>query len=335
MTSQSKKTAVLLINLGSPDEPTAASLKRYLKEFLSDRRVVDLNPIFWKTLLNLVIIPRRSPRSAERYRKVWTKDGAPLKIYTDRIARLLQERLDESGCNAKVAVGMRYGQPSQITVFKDLHEKEGFDRIIVLPLYPQYASSTTASVSDALATALSRMRSHPEVRFIRDYHTHPLYIRALANSIKAHWSQHGELGEKGKLILSFHGMPIRYCDDGDPYPKQVKETAGLLIQQLGIEPEQVLLSYQSRFGKEEWLKPYTTDVIKDLARRGVERIDVVCPGFHTDCLETLEEIGIDLKNDWINAGGKEFHYIPCINDSEDSLALVEDLVRAEISTETE
>ena len=330
MTEKSPKTAVLLINLGSPDEPTASALKPYLREFLSDRRVVDLNPIFWQTLLNLVILPRRSPKSAARYVQVWMKEGAPLKVYTDRIADKLRQRLQQKAVDADVFVGMRYGNPSQVEVFKTIHNEHGFDRVLVLPLYPQYSYSTTASVFDAVSKAMQQMKSHPKVRFIRDYHTHPLYIKALADQIRDQWAKVGPLGKKGRLMLSFHGMPVRYCEEGDPYPKQVRETTDLLIQELGVDPSKVVLSYQSRFGKEEWLKPYSDETTRHLAREGVERLDVICPGFHTDCLETIEEIGLELKETWLKAGGKVFHYIPCLNDSEASVSLVEKIVEEEL-----
>jgi ferrochelatase len=330
MTEKSPKTAVLLINLGSPDEPTASALKHYLREFLSDRRVVDLNPIFWQTLLNLVILPRRSPKSAARYAQVWMKEGAPLKVYTDRIADKLRQRLQEKAVDADVFVGMRYGNPSQVEVFKAIHNEHGFDRVLFLPLYPQYSSSTTASVSDAVSKAMQQMKSHPKVRFIRDYHTHPLYIKALADQIREHWAKVGPLGEKDRLMLSFHGMPVRYCREGDPYPKQVRATADLLIKELGADPTKVVLSYQSRFGKEEWLKPYSDDTVRELVGEGIERLDVICPGFHTDCLETIEEIGLELKETWQKAGGQSFHYIPCLNDSEASVSLVESIVEDEL-----
>ena len=309
MTEKSPKTAVLLINLGSPDEPTASALKPYLREFLSDRRVVDLNPIFWQTLLNLVILPRRSPKSAARYAQVWMKEGAPLKVYTDRIADKLRQRLQEKAVDADVFVGMRYGNPSQVEVFKAIHNEHGFD---------------------AVSKAMQQMKSHPKVRFIRDYHTHPLYIKALADQIREHWAKVGPLGEKDRLMLSFHGMPVRYCREGDPYPKQVRATADLLIKELGADPTKVVLSYQSRFGKEEWLKPYSDDTVRELVGEGIERLDVICPGFHTDCLETIEEIGLELKETWQKAGGQSFHYIPCLNDSEASVSLVESIVEDEL-----
>ena len=335
MTEKSPKTAVLLVNLGTPEAATASALKPYLKEFLSDRRVVDLNPFLWKTLLNLVILPFRGPQSAQRYAQIWMKEGSPLKVYTDRIARKLRERLKASaGPDIKVAVGMRYGKPSQVEVLKSLH-LAGYDHILVLPLYPQYSSSTTASVMDAVSKALSEMRSQPKFFFVRDYHDHPLYIRALAESIRAHWKKHGELGERGRLVLSFHGIPERYRDEGDPYPKQAEETAHLLIQELGVEPNQVVFAYQSRFGKEEWVKPYTASAVAALARDGIDRIDVVCPGFHTDCLETLEEIGLELQEEFKGAGGSEFHYIPCLNDSSSSVDLLESIVRENLRSFSE
>ena len=177
---------------------------------------------------------------------------------------------------------------------------------------------------------MQQMKSHPKVRFIRDYHTHLLYIKALADQIRDQWAKVGPLGKKGRLMLSFHGMPVRYCEEGDPYPKQVRETTDLLIQELGVDPSKVVLSYQSRFGKEEWLKPYSDETARHLAREGVERLDVICPGFHTDCLETIEEIGLELKETWLKAGGKVFHYIPCLNDSEASVSLVEKIVEEEL-----
>lgn len=334
MAKKSTKTAVLLINLGTPEAATAAALKPYLREFLSDRRVVDLNPLFWKTLLNLVILPFRSPRSAKRYAQVWMKEGSPLKVHTERLAERLSSTLEAEGNDIKVAIGMRYGQPSQVDVFKELH-KEGYDQILVFPLYPQYSSSTTASVMDAVSTALSDMRSHPKFIFVRDYHDHPLYIRALAQSIRSHWKTHGELGEKGRLVLSFHGIPERYRDEGDIYPRQAEETARLLIQELSIDPQKVVFAYQSRFGKEEWVKPYTADTVASLGKSGIERIDVLCPCFHTDCLETLEEIGLELRDTFKNSGGRDFHYIPCLNESDDSLALVEAVVKENLKNFSE
>ena len=304
MTEKSPKNAVLLINLGSPDEPTASALKPYLREFLSDRRVVDLNPIFWLTLLNLVILPRRSPKSAARYAQVWMKEGAPLKVYTDRIADKLRQRLQEKAIDADVFVGMRYGNPSQVEVFKTIHNEHGFDRVLLLPLYPQYSSSTTASVSDAVSKAMQQMKSHPKVRFIRDYHTHPLYIKALADQIRE------LVSGKDRLLRS-----------SEPAYRGRRASIGPSCQ--ADRP----LPIDREFDRP---MPYSDETARHLAREGVERLDVICPGFHTDCLETIEEIGLELKETWLKAGGKVFHYIPCLNDSEASVSLVEKIVEEEL-----
>ncbi len=320
------KTAVLLINLGSPSAPTAQAVRPYLRQFLSDRRVVEVNPILWNLILRLAILPFRSPVSAKRYESVWLPEGSPLIVYTERLAKKLQKAFDEEGSAVKVAFAMRYGEPDQDRIFRELHEKEGFDNIVVLPLYPQYSATTTASVADILGASLAKMRSQPHWHLISDYHDNPEYARAIAASIKAHWKTKGELGEKDRLVLSFHGMPKRYCDLGDPYDRQVRKSAQMIIDELGIAPEEAVIAYQSRFGKEEWLQPYLTPQLERLAAEGVERVDILCPGFSIDCLETLEEVSDEARQTFLSKGGKEYNYIECLNDSSDAVSLIKNLV---------
>ena len=322
----SEKTAVLLVNLGSPEAPTARALRPYLKEFLSDRRVVDVNPLLWAVILRCIIVPFRSPKSAERYASVWTDRGSPLAVYTQDLAEQLSVSLAQSGTPMRVAFAMRYGKPSQDEVFRSLHEREGYDRIIVIPLYPQYSATTTASVMDGLTESLRGMRSQPKLQFVRDYHDNPAYINAVADSIRNLWQQKGPLGRNDLLVLSFHGMPKRFCELGDPYEQQARRTADFIREELGVTEDQAPMVFQSRFGKEEWLQPYLSDALLQYAHRGVERVDVICPGFAADCLETLEEVGEEGRATFLEAGGKEFNFIPCLNATEGGVQIIKDLV---------
>ncbi len=306
------KTAVLLVNLGTPEAPTAEALKPYLREFLSDRRVIEVNPIVWKLILNLLILPRRSKASAEKYKTVWRKDGSPLLSYTRQLAEKLGALFDAEGFAVRVGYAMRYGRPSLLEAIPRLH-REGVEKILIVPLYPQYSATTTATAMDKVCEALTGMRSQPEIRVIRDYHDHPAYIESIASSIQGLWKRKGALAEDGRLVLSFHGMPKSYCEKGDPYDKQVKRTVELVTEKLGIDPALVVCSYQSRFGKDVWLQPYTAPTLAELAKSGVKRVDAVCPGFSADCLETLEEIKEDAKSVFISSGGKTFNYISCLN----------------------
>jgi ferrochelatase len=303
--------AVLLVNLGTPAAPTAAAVRPYLREFLSDPRVVEIPRVIWWCILNLIILPFRSGKSAEKYATIWTDEGSPLRLHTEKQSALLGKVLNERGHALKVAHAMRYGQQSVPEVLKKLKE-EGCDRILVLPAYPQYSATTTASIFDAVFSHYQRERNIPELRMIKHYHDHEGYIMALEQSILAHWALHGR---PDKLVMSFHGTPKRTLMMGDPYFCECHKTARLLATALGLTQEQYLVTFQSRFGKAEWLQPYTQPTIEKLGQDGVGRIDVICPGFIGDCLETLEEINMEVRHAFIEHGGKEFHYIPCLNES--------------------
>lgn len=306
------QSAIVLVNLGTPDEPTRKSVRRYLKQFLSDPRVVEIPSRIWWFILHLIILPFRSGQSAAKYRSIWTKDGSPLRVYTAQQASKLQAMLAERGHeDVKVAMAMRYGSPALLDVLDELKQM-GCDRIVVLPAYPQYSGTTTASIWDAVFAHYKRVRNVPELRLVKHYHDHEGYILALRDTVQAYWDQHGR-GQK--LVMSFHGVPKRTLELGDPYFCECQKTGRLLAAALGLDESEYLLTFQSRFGKAEWLQPYTAPTVQQLGRDGVERIDVICPGFTSDCLETLEEISMEVRHDFITAGGKEFHYIPCLNAS--------------------
>jgi protoporphyrin/coproporphyrin ferrochelatase len=305
------KTAVVLVNLGTPDAPTASALRRYLKEFLSDPRVVEIPRAVWWFILNGIILPLRSGKSAAKYASIWTKDGSPLKVYTEKQAILLRGYLGERGHDVQVDYAMRYGNPSLSQVLDKL-KAAGCDRILILPAYPQYSGATTASIFDAVFSHYARVRNVPELRLIKHYHDQEGYVRALQKAVFAYWDMHGR---PDKLVMSFHGVPKRTLLLGDPYHCECQKTARLLAKQLQLSPDQYQVTFQSRFGKAEWLQPYTAPTLVKLAKEGVGRVDVICPGFTSDCLETLEEIAMEARRDFLTAGGKEFHYIPCLNDS--------------------
>ena len=305
------KTAILLVNLGTPEAPTAAALRPYLKEFLSDPRVVEIPRALWWIILHLLILPFRSGQSAKKYASIWSPDGSPLKVHTEKQAKLLRGYLGQRGHQVEVAYAMRYGKPG-IAGALDQLKAAGATRILILPAYPQYSATTTASIHDAVFAHLAKVRNLPELRFVRDYHDHAGYIEALAASVTAYWEKHGR---PDKLVMSFHGVPKRTLDLGDPYYYECRKTAHLLTERLGLDESRAVLSFQSRFGKAEWLQPYTAPTVKKLAAEGVKRIDVICPGFTSDCLETLEEIAMEVRADFLTAGGRDFHYIPCLNES--------------------
>lgn len=305
------KTAVLLVNLGTPDAPTTKAVRRYLKQFLSDSRVVEIPQAIWWVILHGVILPFRSSKSAHKYASIWTSEGSPLKVHTDKQATLLRGYLGQRGHQIQVAYAMRYGKPSIPEVLDQL-KTDGCDRILILPAYPQYSATTTASIYDVVFAHYAQVRNVPELRLIKHYHDHEAYILALKESVLAYWAMHGA---PEKLVMSFHGVPKRTLSLGDPYHCECQKTARLLAQQLRLRPEQYLVTFQSRFGKAEWLQPYTAPTLTKLAKQGVKRVDVMCPGFTSDCLETLEEIAIEAKQDFLGAGGKEFHFIACLNQS--------------------
>lgn len=298
---------LIVANLGTPAAPTAAAVRDYLREFLGDPRVVQIPPLLWKPLLAWVILPRRSPRVAEKYAEIWMGgEGSPLLAYTVRLARALQAALPDW----RVLPAMRYGQPALGDAIERLH-REGLREITVLPLYPQYSTTTTASVEDVVAMMRARL-ADARLRVVRDYHRDPRWVAAVAASIRAHWAAHGR-GER--LLLSFHGLPERLVRAGDPYAAQCEAGTRAIAAALGIAREDILLTYQSRFGRERWLQPYTLATVEQLAREGVPRLDVACPGFAVDCLETLEEIAIQNAAAFRAAGGGEFRYIACLNDA--------------------
>jgi ferrochelatase len=304
------RTAVLLVNLGTPDAPTAPALRRYLAEFLSDPRVVEIPKIAWWPILHGIILRTRPARSAAKYATVWQPEGSPLAVWTQRQAAGVRERLQDRGHRVLVRHAMRYGNPAIPDVLDTLRG-EGVTRVLVLPLYPQYAGATTASVADKVMQWAQGARRMPELRFVGEYHDDPAYIAALAARVQAHWAAHGR-GER--LVLSFHGVPHRSLLLGDPYHCQCHKTARLLGQALGLPREQLLVTFQSRFGKARWLEPYTEPTLKALAAEGVKTVDVMCPGFVADCLETLEEIADEAREAFLEAGGQAFHYIECLND---------------------
>jgi protoporphyrin/coproporphyrin ferrochelatase len=314
---------VLLANLGTPDSPTPRDVRRYLKQFLWDPRVVELPRPLWWLVLNLVILNTRPRRSARAYARVWTAEGSPLLVISRRQRAALQLALDtRAGMPVKVALAMCYGNPSIAEGLAELREA-GVRRILVLPLYPQYSATSSAAIFDAVAQELRDWRAVPALCFISDYHAHPDYIAALADSVRTYQAEHGV---PDKLLMSFHGIPQEYADKGDPYPGQCELTAKLLAGQLGLEQVQWQLSYQSRLGPKEWLKPYTDRTLETLGRQGVKHIQVICPGFSADCLETLEEVAMENRAVFLDAGGTDYRYIPCLNDQPAHIEFVAQLV---------
>ena len=311
------RIGVLVMNLGTPEAPTAAALRTYLAEFLNDPRVVEISRVLWKPVLHGVVLRTRPAKSALKYAAIWTPDGSPLMVWSKRQAQVLQgtlgERCKAAGLPAdhvRVELAMRYGKPSVATALQALKSSH-CERILVFPLYPQYAAATTASACDALFARLARMRRQPGIRVIDSFHDDPGYIKALAARINDYWIKHGRTEQ---LVLSFHGVPRFSLDKGDPYHCHCQKTARLLSVELGLKESQFKVAFQSRFGRAEWLKPYLVDVLRELAKDKVRRVDVFCPGFVADCLETLEEIAIEGKKEFVSAGGGELRYIPALND---------------------
>ncbi|WP_085316413.1 ferrochelatase [Derxia lacustris] len=321
---QPARSAVLLVNLGTPAAPTAAAVRPYLAQFLGDPRVVEIPKAIWNLILYGVILPVRARKSAAKYASIWTPDGSPLRIHTERQATLLRGWLGERGLDVEVAWAMRYGEPSIEKTLLDLRAR-GVERLLVLPLYPQYSASTTATAVDEVCRLQQRLRNQFELRFIKHYHDHPAYIEALAARLRTHFEQSGM---PDKLVMSFHGVPKRTLLKGDPYHCECLKTARLVAERLGLAKERWLVTFQSRFGKAEWLQPYTAPTLEKLAREGVQRVDLFCPGFTSDCLETLEEIALEGRQTFLGAGGREFNYIDCLNDRPEWIdalaAIVED-----------
>ncbi len=323
--SPGSRTGVLISNLGTPDEPTPRAVRRYLAEFLSDRRVIALSPLLWQPILHGIVLRIRPRRSARLYQKIWMKEGSPLLVYSQRQRDALREELNRRGHTVRVALGMRYGRPSIAQALDELGE---IDILIVLPLYPQFSNATTTSTRDALARALKRQDEQPEVRFIGHYANDPAYLDACASRIRDFREQHGA-GEQ--LVLSFHGLPKESVEQGDPYAQQCRETAHGITQALGLREDQWRMTFQSRFGPKEWLTPYTDETLRELPEAGIRSVDVFCPGFSADCLETLEEIEQENQAVFRAAGGQTFRYIPALNDHPDYIRALAGLIEHNIA----
>ncbi|CAM3575420.1 Ferrochelatase [Vibrio aerogenes CECT 7868] len=307
------KQGILLVNLGTPDAPTASAVKRFLSEFLHDRRVVDLTRWIWCPVLHWIILPRRSPKVAKLYQSIWMEDGSPLMVFSRSQAEKLQEKT-----GIPVTFGMSYGSPSiQDGISSLIHQ--GVTEIAVLPLYPQYSGTTTGSVFDRVSQSIRAVSVIPKLHFFSHYYDSPAYIQALASKVRESWKQHG----KGDYLLcSYHGIPQRYADNGDVYPQHCQSTTRLLADALGLNEQQIGMSYQSRFGREEWLQPYTDETLKKLPGKGIRNIDIIAPAFSVDCLETLEEISEECRQIFEEAGGEVFTYIPCLNDDDEHIEMM-------------
>ncbi len=315
------RVAILLVQLGTPQAPEPTAVRRYLAEFLSDPRVVEIPRLLWLPVLHGIVLRTRPAKSAAKYASIWTAEGSPLAVTSQRQTTMLRGWLGERGHDVEVALAMRYGEPSLPTVLRELRDKQ-VDRLLVLPMYPQYSASTTATVFDAIAREFAGWRNLPELRLVRSFHDHPAYIHALGRKVGERWAREGR---PQQLVMSFHGVPQRSLALGDPYHCECHKTARLLAEALGLAADQYVVSFQSRFGRAEWLKPYTMQTLEDLARRGVGRVDVVCPGFVADCLETLEEIAMEARAAFLEAGGEQFRYLQCPNEAPefiDALALL-------------
>ncbi|SFN02199.1 ferrochelatase [Dokdonella immobilis] len=315
-----RRLAVLLVNLGTPDAPDTRSVRRYLAEFLWDPRIVEQPRWLWWLVLNGIILRIRPGRSARAYAKVWTAEGSPLEVETRSLAGRLQAAFGE---RVTIRHAMRYGSPSIAQTLEEM-ARAGMQRLLVVPVFPQYSATTTASVLDAVGAVFRRWRRPPELRFVSDYHGESAHIEALARSVERHWHEHGR-GDR--LLLSFHGIPERYIRNGDPYREQCEATTAHLRRRLGMAEDELLLSYQSRLGREPWLQPYTDMTLAGLPALGVRTLDVMCPGFAVDCLETLEEIAMEGRETFLEAGGEAFRYIPCLNDNDDQVAAIRALIQ--------
>lgn len=319
---------VLLCNLGTPDAPTTAALRRYLAEFLWDPRVVEVSRPLWWLILHGIILRTRPQKSAEKYRTIWTEQGSPLMVTSRNQQQLLQQQLSEKLTQpVTVALGMRYGNPSIGSALEELRST-GCDQLVILPLYPQNSCSTTASTFDAVSEVFNSWRAVPNHTFISDYHSHEHYIAALAASIEAQWQQ-TEPAEK--LIFSFHGTPESYRDGGDPYFEQCWQTAKRVAAKLGLDETRWQVTFQSRFGKAEWLKPYTDETLKQLAKDGVKSVDIISPGFSVDCLETLEELGEENRQYFLEAGGESYNYILALNDQPAHIDMMASLIQQSVT----
>jgi len=322
------KTAILLINLGTPDAPTPRAVRRYLAQFLSDPRVIEIPRALWLPILHAFVLNSRPRKSARKYASIWSTEGSPLRVHAEKQARLLRGHFgSEVSGPLTVDFAMRYGEPSIPGTLARL-KAEGCERVLVLPMYPQYAASTTASMLDEVGGFLRRVRNVPEIRLVKHFHDHPLYIAALANLVREYWQQSGR---PDRLLMSFHGLPSYTLARGDPYHSECQTTARLLAQELELAESHWQIAFQSRFGRAEWIEPYTVSTLADYGRQGVRRVDVICPGFVADCLETLEEIGIEGRRIFLGAGGGEFHLLPCLNERADWIRALAEIARQHLA----
>jgi protoporphyrin/coproporphyrin ferrochelatase len=323
-----ERTGVLLVNLGTPDAPSYLAVQRFLREFLGDRRVINTSRLLWLPLLYAVILPLRPVRTARKYRSIWMADGSPLAVYSRRLTEKLDASLQaEEGDGVCVELAMTYGNPGIAGAIERL-AAQNVRRLLVLPLYPQYCSATTESVFDRVAGALERRRWQPALRMVRDYHQDPGYIGAWAGRIARAWE---ERGERSHLMLAYHGIPAKYVTDGDPYQHQTQATTRLITERLGLQPDEFSHCYQSRFGRVEWLQPYATDVLATLLQRGIRKLTVASPSFAVDCLETLEELGMDYRQRFLRQGGERFDLLPCLNEADEHAGLLAGLIRQNLS----
>lgn len=323
MTEINRK-AVLLLNLGTPSAPSAKAVRQYLAEFLSDPRVVELPAWLWQPFLKIILLPLRSKRTAGLYQSIWMDEGSPLAVYSKRLAENVQQALGDS---FKVVLAMRYGQPSIAMTLKNLLQENNIQSLTILPLYPQYSATTTASCFDEMVKVLKQQRFIPSLHFISSYFDHPLYISALAESIRQYWMKQGN---DATLLFSFHGLPQRSVELGDPYERQCHATVNLLVQQLNLSSKQYRMVFQSRFGKTRWLQPYCDVVLQQLPAQGVKKVVIVCPGFAVDCLETLEEISQRYQQLFLKAGGESFYYIPALNATTVHSELLVDIIHENV-----
>lgn len=324
---QAEKIGILLVNLGSPDAPDAGSIRRFLKEFLSDQRVIEMPKFIWQLILNFFILPFRPKKLVPLYQSIWTPEGSPLVSIAVKQKNKLDALFIKKGhSDLSFALAMRYGNPDIASAIRQF-ARDNVHKVLVFPTYAQYSGSTTASIFDAVSAELHQWRWIPELRFINSYHDQAQHIQALADSVQTYWQAH----KKGKkLIMSFHGLPKVYLLKGDPYFCQCHKTARLLAEKLQLDESQWMITFQSRFGKQEWLKPYTSETLENLVQQGIDEVDVICPGFAIDCLETLEEIAVENRDVFLNAGGQQYQYIPALNDSDANIEAMADLIEQHI-----
>lgn len=321
MQNAPEKTALILVNLGTPDEPTTSAVRRYLRQFLSDQRVIEIPKLAWQIILNLFVLPFRPKRVAHAYASIWQDGDSPMRLILNQQVKLLQAQL--SADKVTVFPAMTYGKPALSELLLKLSQ-ENFDKVIILPLYPQYSATTTGAVFDVIADWGKKQRHLPAIHFIKDYYNHPLYIQALADSVRRFQAEHGK---PEKLMMSFHGIPLPYEEKGDPYAKRCRITAQLLADELGLTENEWICSFQSRFGKQEWVKPYTSQTLEEWGKQGIKSVQVMSPSFSADCLETLEELSVENRDIFLEAGGQDYAYIPALNADNDHIALMASLVQ--------